>query len=119
MGSDGTWPVGRAELQERGERIHAELSKVELELWLLALGTLTLDVYLTYLGLRHGLAEGNPFMSAAFDTVGFAALGLIKAVVLGIAGFYRELRPEYGAVIALGLTIPWLVALIVNYLHIF
>lgn len=92
-----------------------ELRKVEAELWLLALATLTLDVYLTYLGLQAGLAEGNPLMAPAIETLGFAALGLIKAFVLGVAGFYRELRPKYGAVLALGLVVPWLVAVVVNY----
>lgn len=94
---------------------HAELQKVEAELWLLVLVTLTLDVYLTYLGLQAGFAEGNPILGPVMDTFGFAALGLIKAVVLGVAGFSREVQPKYGAVIALGLVVPWLVAVVVNY----
>jgi hypothetical protein len=101
-------------VRTRLDRIHAELATVEAELWLIALATLTIDVYLTYRGLQSGLSEGNPVMRAAFDTMGFAALGLVKALVLGVAGFYRELRPEFGAVIALGLAIPWLVAISVN-----
>lgn len=99
--------------------VHDELRKVEAELWLLALATLTLDVYLTYLGLRAGLAEGNPIMGVAMETGGFAALGLVKAFVLGVAGFYRELNPKYGAVVALGLVVPWLIAVVVNYVLIF
>jgi len=101
-------------IRDRLVAVHAELANVEAELWLIALATLTIDVYLTYRGLQAGLTEGNPVMRAAFDTMGFAALGLVKAIVLGVAGFYRELRPEYGAIIALGLAIPWLVAVLVN-----
>ncbi|MFB6307699.1 MAG: DUF5658 family protein [Haloarculaceae archaeon] len=90
------------------------LDAVEYELWLLVLVALTADVYLTYRGLQAGLSEVNPLMRAAFETVGFAVLGLAKAVVLGVAGLTREIRPEYGPIIPLGLSIPWVVATVVN-----
>lgn len=112
MGSEST--PARGTLRDRLERVHAELVTVEAELWLIALATLTIDVYLTYRGLSTGLTEGNPVMRVAIDTLGFGALGLVKVLVLGVAGFYRELRPEYGAVIALGLAVPWLLAITVN-----
>ena len=101
------------------ERRYAELSRVELGLWLVVLSTLTLDVFLTYVGLQSGLAEGNPIMGYAFEHVGFAVLGLVKVVVLGTAGLAREFAPEYGPVIPLGLAIPWLAASVVNYLLLF
>jgi len=108
-------PPARAWLQRR----YAELARVELELWLLVLATLTLDVVLTYIGLRSGLMEGNPIMGYAFEHVGFAVLGLVKVVVLGTAGLAREYAPRYGPVIPLGLAIPWLFASVVNYVLIF
>jgi len=98
----------------RRERLYSELAEVEQELWLIVLATLTIDVYLTYRGLQAGLTEGNPLMSAAFESVGFAVLGLVKVVVLGVAGFTREVWPEHGPFIPLGLSIPWLVAVVVN-----
>ena len=104
----------RAALASRGQRLHRELAAVEQELWLIALATLTIDVYLTYVGLRAGFVEGNPLMHTAFETVGFAVLGLVKAVALGVAGLTREVWPEYGPFIPLGLSIPWLVAVLVN-----
>lgn len=96
------------------ERLHGELAAVERELWLIALATLTIDVYLTYRGLQAGFSEGNPPMHTAFETVGFAALGLAKAAALGVAGFTREVWPEYGPFIPLGLSIPWLVAVVID-----
>ena len=107
-------PSVRGALVERGQRLHRELAAVEQELWLIALATLTIDVYLTYVGLRAGFVEGNPLMHTAFETVGFAVLGLVKAVALGVAGFTREVWPEHGPFIPLGLSIPWLVAVVVN-----
>lgn len=96
------------------DRLHAQLAPVEQELWLIALATLTIDVYLTYRGLQAGFTEGNPLMSSAFETLGFAVLGLVKAVALGLAGMTRAMWPEYGPFIPLGLSIPWLFAVLVN-----
>lgn len=101
------------------ERRYAELSRVELGLWLVVLSTLTLDVVLTYVGLQSGLSEGNPVMGYAFEHVGFAVLGLVKVVVLGTAGLAREFAPEYGPIIPLGLALPWLAASVVNYVLLF
>ncbi len=98
----------------RARRLKRELAAVEDWLWLIVLATLTLDVALTYEGLQRGLSEGNPVLGPAMETAGFAVLGLTKAVVLGIAGFYRELRPDLGPVIPLGLALPWLAAVLVN-----
>jgi hypothetical protein len=96
------------------ERLLAELADVEPALWLIALSTLTIDVYLTYHGLQAGLAEGNPVMASAIHGAGFAMLGLAKAVALGTAGLLRASMREHGAVVPLGLSIPWLAAVLVN-----
>jgi hypothetical protein len=101
-------------VSHRLARLTNELSAVEHELWLIVLATLTIDVYLTYVGLQAGLTEGNPLMHHAFETVGFAVLGLIKAVILGVAGFTREAWPSHGPYIPLGLSMPWLAAVLVN-----
>jgi hypothetical protein len=96
------------------ERVLGELTAVEPALWLIALSTLTIDVYLTYRGLQAGLTEGNPLMATAVHGAGFAMLGLAKTVALGTAGLLREYVREYGAVIPLGLALPWLVAVVIN-----
>jgi hypothetical protein len=79
--------------------------------------TLVLDVYLTYEGLQHGYAEGNPVMGTLIEEAGFVALGAAKAGVLGVAVLYRSLRPEYAIVIPLGVALPWLSAVAVNAYH--
>jgi hypothetical protein len=112
MGTERRCPEGP--IGGRLDRLYGEIATVEAELRLIALATLTIDVYLTYRGRQSSLAEGNPVIHRAFDTVGFAAIGLVKVPVLGTAGFYRELRPEYGVAIAMGLSIPWLVAVLMN-----
>lgn len=111
--------TARSGVAGRAGRLKSELSTVEDWLWLIVLATLTLDVWLTYQGLQRGLAEGNPLLGPAMEAAGFAVLGLTKAVVLGFAGFYRELRPELGPVIPLGLALPWLAAVLVNVTLIF
>lgn len=92
----------------------ARLGVHEPSLWLLALVTLTVDVYLTAVGLRLGLAEGNPVMAHAIHTYGFASLGLVKVVLLGVAGFTRHVRPQYGPVLPLAILLPWLLAVLIN-----
>lgn len=90
------------------------LATDERALWLLVVAMIVLDVYTTSLGLSRGLSEGNPLMRRAFDSVGFVALAAAKvAVLIGALGF-RQLRPDYGPVIALGLAIPWTLTVIVN-----
>ncbi len=99
---------------DRLERVAESLRSVEQYLWLLVLASLVLDVALTYEGLQRGLAEGNPFMAAAIETGGFAALAVAKAVVLAIAGFLRFLRPRLGPWLSLGIVLPWGSAATVN-----
>ena len=96
------------------ERLVRVADEFEELLWLFVLVVLTADIILTYQGLRHGLTEANPIMHHAFEGVGFAMLGLTKAVVLGFAGVARELLPERGPVIPVGLGIPWFAAVVVN-----
>ncbi|MFB6074165.1 MAG: DUF5658 family protein [Haloarculaceae archaeon] len=94
-----------------------EFASLEGLLWLVVLASLTADVYLTYRGLRTGLVEGNPAMRAAFEVAGFAALGLVKVLIVGTAGLYRAWRPRHGVAVALGLALPWAGAVLVNCWH--
>ncbi|EMA26162.1 MULTISPECIES: DUF5658 family protein [Haloarcula] len=92
-----------------------ELAAVERELWLVVAVTLIVDVWLTHIGLQHGLHEGNPVMRAAIETFGIAVLGLTKIGVLGLAGLTRQLLSDQrGVVVPLGLALPWVAAVVIN-----
>ena len=91
-----------------------DVDSVEATLWLFVLVSVTLDVYTTYLGLAAGLVEANPVMHWVIEGYGFAAFGVIKALVVAAAGLFRELRPRYGTAIALGLAVPWGVTVAIN-----
>lgn len=92
-----------------------ELAAVERELWLVVAVTLIVDVWLTHVGLQHGLHEGNPMMRAAIETFGIAVLGLTKIAVLGLAGLARQLLSDQrGVVVPLGLALPWVAAVVIN-----
>lgn len=45
-----------------------------------------MDLLSTFVGLRHGLHEGNPLMSGLLDRFGFGALIAYKAVVVWAVG---------------------------------
>ncbi|EMA13641.1 hypothetical protein BDK61_1817 [Haloarcula quadrata] len=92
-----------------------ELAAVERELWFVVAVTLIVDVWLTHIGLQHGLHEGNPVMRAAIETFGIAVLGLTKIGVLGLAGLTRQLLSDQrGVVVPLGLALPWVAAVVIN-----
>ena len=92
-----------------------EIAAVERELWLVVVATLVVDVWLTHIGLQHGLHEGNPVMRAAIETFGIAALGLTKVGVLGLAGLTRrQLSEQRGVVVPLGIAFPWAGAVVIN-----
>ncbi len=102
----------------RVDRRIARLDTVERRLWLVVALALVADVGVTYAGLRLGFVEANPVLVTAMEAVGPPALGLVKAGAVGIGGAYRQLRPEYGGAIALGLALPWLAAAAVNTVQI-
>jgi len=92
-----------------------ELASVERELWLVVVATLVIDVWLTHVGLQHGLHEGNPVMRVAIETFGIAVLALTKIGVLGLAGLTRKLvSDQRGVVVPLGLALPWVAAVVIN-----
>jgi hypothetical protein len=92
-----------------------ELASVERELWVVVAVTLAVDVWLTHVGLQHGLHEGNPVMRVAIETFGIAVLALTKVAVLGLAGLTRRaLSEQRGVVVPLGLALPWVAAVVIN-----
>jgi hypothetical protein len=92
-----------------------DLAGVERELWLVVVATLVVDVWLTHVGLQHGLHEGNPVMRVVIETFGIAVLALTKAGVLGLAGLTRRaLSEQRGVVVPLGLALPWVAAVVIN-----
>lgn len=54
------------------------------------------DLVSTYVGLRHGLREGNPLMSHLLATYGFSALIVYKVFVVAVvSGGVLVLRNAY------------------------
>lgn len=113
----GSRPAGEGGAGTRTERLLSTLEAVEFELWLLALVALALDVWLTYYGLSHGFAEGNPVLVVAMEHLGFGAVVLAKATAVSLGGLSRTLYPQHRAVIPLGLAVPWAGAVVVNVAH--
>jgi hypothetical protein len=104
----------RQESTGRGDRVVQRLAAVESRLWgLLALALLA-DVATTSYGLASGLSEGNPAMRLAIETAGVAALVGVKLLVVGFGVGVRQFLDERGAVVPLGLALPWLAAAAVN-----
>jgi hypothetical protein len=102
----------------RPDDVDDRWSGVELHLWVLVGVTLVLDVWLTYEGLRLGFTEGNPIVAYGIEQYGFGILGVAKVCALGAGCVIRVLCPRYGSVIALGLGLPWLIAVLINTAHI-
>jgi hypothetical protein len=96
------------------QTVTAILDPVERPLWLAAGVLAALDVVLTVHGLRVGLVEGNPFVAMVLAEVGVLAFVLVKGGALGLAASVRWVRPRWGPWLALGLALPWLVAVAVN-----
>lgn len=99
----------RAETTGEG-RLVDQLAAVEPYLWGVLVAVLLADLVSTYAGLQAGMTEGNPAMRMAIETAGIAALAAVKLAVLGFGAGVRKILDERGAVVPLGLSIPWLVA---------
>lgn len=97
-----------------GDRFVDALAAVERPLWGLLVVALLADVVSTYHGLQVGLSEGNPAMRLALDTAGIVALVGVKLAVVGFGAAVRRLLDERGAVVPLGLALPWLAAAAIN-----
>lgn len=107
--------VSHGTIETWGRRALNQLARVERALWVVVVGTLLADVYLTNLGLQYGLREGNPLARHLIEAFGIGALAALKVGVVGLAGVVRQLVPERQApTIPLGLAIPWVVAVGIN-----
>lgn len=90
------------------------LADVESYLWGILVVALLSDVVLTGYGLQYGLSEGNPAMRLAIDAAGIVALLGAKLAAVGFGVAVRRFLDDRGAVIPLGLAVPWLGAATVN-----
>ncbi len=107
-----------SEHETQGKRVRElfdELGGIERELWLVVVVMLVADVWLTHMGIEHGLREGNPAVRALIEAFGVAALAAVKGSVLGLAVLVAEAIPAWQTpIIPLGLGLPWLAAVLVN-----
>jgi hypothetical protein len=104
----------RAAVERRVQAVTARLDPVERPLWVAAAALAGLDVWLTVYGLRSGLAEGNPVVALLLAEVGVLAFVVVKGGALGLAASVRWVRPRWGPWLALGLALPWLLAVAIN-----
>jgi hypothetical protein len=104
----------RAAVERQVRAVTAVLDPVERRLWIAAGVLAALDVVLTVRGLEAGLVEGNPVVAMLLSDVGVLAFVAVKGAALGFAASIRWARPRWGPWLALGLALPWLVAVAVN-----
>jgi len=83
-------------------------------LWALVVVTMVLDVVTTEIGLRHGLAEGNPVMASVIGGAGLLGLVGAKLATLAVGACARLCLPQYRYAIPLGLATPGAVAVAIN-----
>jgi len=100
----------RAESTDEETRFVDRLATFEPYLWGALVAVLLADVVSTYAGLQAGMTEGNPAMRMTIETAGIVALVAVKLAILGFGAGVRQLLDERGAVVPLGLAIPWFVA---------
>lgn len=99
---------------EKDRRAVDRLAAVESQLWIVLLVTLVADVALTHYGLQMGLTEANPLMRTAIEAVGIAALLGVKLLIVGVGVGVRLSLDERGAVVPIGLALPWFLAATIN-----
>lgn len=107
-----------SEYEPQGERVRIlvdELGGIERELWAVVVVMLLADVWLTHVGIEHGLREGNPAVRVLIEMFGIGALAALKGAVLGLAGLVTEAMPAWQTpFVQLGLALPWFAAVLVN-----
>jgi len=93
----------------------AFLARHEGALWGLVIAVTVADGVLTYAGLVHGYAEGNPVVRSAISQFGYVGIGAVKVLALGVAlGVRSSLTTRRGAVVPLALMVPWASATVLN-----
>ncbi|MCU4717214.1 DUF5658 family protein [Halapricum hydrolyticum] len=99
---------------EGDRRVVDRLAAVEPQLWIVLLVTLFADVVLTHYGLQVGLTEANPLMRTAIEAAGIVALLGVKLLIVVVGVGVRLSLDERGAVVPIGLALPWLLAATIN-----
>lgn len=87
---------------------------IERHLWVIVALSFVADVHLTYVGLQHGLTEGNPVIRWVIAHLGIGALIVVKLAVITLAALVRWHRPRHGPVVPLGLAVPSATAVALN-----
>ncbi|MFC6732183.1 DUF5658 family protein [Haladaptatus sp. GCM10025893] len=91
------------------------LGPVQYKMWFVVLSAMIADVLLTMYGLQLGLTEVNPVAVRAMELFGYAGLGLLKTVAIGIGLLCWFLTPpQYAPVVPVGLAAPSIVAVCIN-----
>lgn len=94
------------------------LSRKETWLWALVVVATVIDGSTTYIGLKSGLREANPFIRIAVGQFGYLGIGLIKAGVLAlVVGIRASLFSHRGPIVPLACLFPWGGAAILNLVH--
>lgn len=95
-------------------RVLGGASRLEVALWLVVLGAGVLDLATTIYGLSAGFVEQNTVVRRAVGRFGLVVLPVFKTGAVAVALGCRRLCPAYGAVVPLGLAVPWLLAAGIN-----
>lgn len=91
------------------------LEPLQYKLWFVVVSAMAADVLLTVYGLELGLTEVNPVAVSAMSAFGYAGLGLLKCMALGIGVVCWALTPQqYAPIIPLGLATPSIIAVCIN-----
>lgn len=106
--------TGRGNRTEQQRTVTERLAAIELQLWIVLLVTLFADVVLTHYGLQMGLTEANPLMRTAIEAAGIVALLGVKLLIVVVGVGVRLSLDERGAVVPIGLALPWLLAATIN-----
>jgi hypothetical protein len=92
----------------------------QYKLWFIVVCAMIADVLLTVYGLELGLAELNPVAVRAISAFGYAGLGVLKCLALGIGVVCWLLTPhQYAPIIPLGLATPSIIAVCINTVLVF
>ncbi|WP_336361257.1 DUF5658 family protein [Haladaptatus sp. ZSTT2] len=96
------------------------LGPLQYKLWFIVVSAMAADVLLTMYGLELGLTELNPIAVRAISAFGYAGLGLLKCLALGIGVVCWALTPHhYAPIIPLGLATPSIIAVCINTVLVF
>lgn len=94
---------------------HWDEWSLEQWLWAITITALLGDIVTTMIGLRIGLAEGNPVVRTFLDVGGVTGLVAAKCLALGLGVAVRyPLKPSVRPAIPAGLAVPSVVIVVNN-----